>query len=304
MKVPPYLKRGDTVGIIAPSRSVDRNAVERFTLLLEKWGLNWEFGKHLFGQYHRFSGTDEERASDLNDMIYDRNIRAVFAARGGYGSVRTLQNTAVDFTGFENDPKWLVGFSDITVLHSYINKFAGTESIHAMMPLNFSKDPDPENIESLRKALFGEHLEYTFPANELNIDGEAEGEIVGGNLALICSLNGTVLFPDVKNKILFLEDVDEYLYNIDRMMMNLSLSGVFNRIKALVIGDISVKSEEDDIPFGKTAYEIIHEIADQYDIPVCFNFPAGHNSQNRALIFGRKIQLRIKEDESSLVFVP
>ena len=176
------------------------------------------------------------------------------------------------------------------------------ESIHGPMPLNFLQKPDTESLENLRKALFGETLSYTFPVHELNIDGETEGELVGGNLALITSLNGTVLFPDLKNKILFIEDTDEYLYNIDRMMMNLSLSGVFNRIKALVVGDISVKKEDDDIPFGKTAYEIIHEIVDQYDIPVCFNFPAGHIFKNQTLIFGRKIQLRVDESGSSLVF--
>jgi len=297
---PPYLNAGDCVGIIAPARSVDRQAIDNFTFHLEKWGLHWKLGEHLFGQYNRFSGTDEERGEDLQKMIDDKEIKAIFAARGGYGTVRTLQH--VDFSGFENDPKWMIGYSDITVLHSYINKFIGVESIHGPMPLNFLQKPDTESLENLRKALFGETLSYTFPAHELNIDGETEGELVGGNLTLITSLNGTVLFPDLKNKILFIEDVDEYLYNIDRMMMNLSLSGVFNRIKALVVGDISVKKEEDDIPFGKNAYEIIHEIADQYNIPVCFNFPAGHIFNNQTLIFGRKIQLRVGENESSLVF--
>ena len=182
MRTPPYLKTGDTVGIVAPARSIERIAVERFTLVLEKWGLNWKFGKHLFGQSDRFSGTDEERGEDLQEMINDPKIRAIFAARGGYGSVRTLQN--VDFSRFEEDPKWLIGYSDITVLHSYINKFTGVESIHGMMPLNFKNTPDTENIESLRKALFGENLSYTFDCHELNIDGEAKGELVGGNLAL------------------------------------------------------------------------------------------------------------------------
>ncbi|MGC9343004.1 MAG: S66 peptidase family protein, partial [Bacteroidales bacterium] len=164
-------------------------------------------------------------------------VRAIFCARGGYGSIRTLQN--VDFSSFEKDPKWLVGYSDITVFHSYINKFLGVETIHGLMPFNFSKETDEESVESLRKALFGEGLIYDFPGHELNIEGEAEGVLVGGNLSLLCSLNGTILFPDMKNKILFIEEVDEYLYNIDRMMMNLSLSGTFNRVKALVVGDFS-----------------------------------------------------------------
>lgn len=302
MITPPYLKSGDIVGIFAPARSIDQNSIDNFTNQLRKWGLRWKFGENLLGQYNRFSGSDEERSDDLQTMINDPEIRAIFAARGGYGSIRTLQN--VDFSNFEKDPKWLIGYSDITVLHSYINKFTGTESLHGPMPLNFGESTDKESVESLRKALFGEALSYNFGGHELNIEGEAEGEIVGGNLALISSLNGTVLFPDLRNKVLFIEDVDEYLYNIDRMMMNFSLSGVFNRIKALVVGDIGIKEEEDDIPFGKTAYEIIHEITDQYNIPVCFNFPAGHIFKNMTLIFGRKIQLRVGENKSSLVFNP
>lgn len=302
MITPPYLKAGDCVGIVAPARSVDRKNVDKFTKVLEGWGLKVVHGKNLFGHYNRYSGYDEERGQDLQNMIDDQSVRAVFAARGGYGSVRTLQN--VDFSGFEKDPKWMIGFSDITVLHSYINKFIGVESIHGPMSVSLNYDNTDESFESLRKALFGEPLSYNYPAHELNIDGEAEGEIVGGNLALICSLNGTVLFPDLKNKILFIEDVDEYLYNIDRMLMNLSLSGVFNRIKALVIGNFSVKKEENDIPFGKTAYEIIFEMADQYNIPVSFNFPAGHISDNMTLIFGRKVYLRVEEGKSSLVFNP
>lgn len=302
MITPPYLKAGDCVGIIAPARSVDRKNIEEFTSLLKIWGLKVVYGNHLFEKYNRYSGYDEQRGKDLQDMIDDENIRAVFAARGGYGSVRTLQN--VDFSGFENDPKWMIGFSDITVLHSYVNKFIGVESIHGPMSVSLNYENTKDSFESLRKALFGEQLSYTYPTHELNIDGEAEGEILGGNLSMICSLNGTVLFPDLKNRILFIEDVDEYLYNIDRMMMNLSLSGVFNRIKALVIGNFSVKNEEDDIPFGKTAYEIIFEIADQYNIPVSFNFPAGHISDNRTLIFGRKVHLRVEEGKSTLVFNP
>lgn len=297
---PSYLKSGDTVGIVAPARSIDKESIENFTRQLQKWGLKWKFSKNLFGQNNRFSGNDEERAEDLQTMLNDPEIRAIFAARGGYGSIRTLQN--VDFSNFEKDPKWLIGYSDITVLHSYINKFTGTESIHGAMPVNFKEIPDDESIESLRKALFGEVLNYEFESHDLNIEGEVEGEIVGGNLSLICSLNGTVLFPDMRNKVLFIEDVDEYLYNVDRMMMNLSLSGVFNKIKALVVGDINIKSEEDDTPFGKNAYEIINEIVDQYNIPLCFNFPAGHIFKNKTLIFGRKIQLRVGEDKSSLVF--
>lgn len=299
MITPPGLKKGDTIGIVAPARKVNKQEIEGFLQQIESWGLKWKLGEHLLGEHYIFSGTDEERASDLQTMIDDDSIRAIFCARGGYGSVRTLQN--VDFSAFEKDPKWFVGYSDITVFHSYINKFVGVESLHSLMPFNFVNETDRESVETLRKALFGEDLKYEFPGHELNIEGNAEGILVGGNLSLLCSLNGTILFPDMKNKILFLEEVDEYLYNIDRMIMNLSLSGTFNRVKALVVGDFSrVKDNEE--PFGKNSSEIISEITDHYNIPVCFNLPAGHELENKTLIFGRKIQLRVEEDHSSLIF--
>jgi muramoyltetrapeptide carboxypeptidase len=301
MITPPTLKKGDTVGIVAPARKVSKQEIEGFLEVLDSWGLKWKLGDNLFQQHFIFSGTDEERAADFQNMIDDSEVRAIFCARGGYGSVRTLQN--VDFSSFEKDPKWVLGYSDITVFHSYINKFVGVETIHGLMPFNFSNETDVESTESLRKALFGEELGYEFPGHELNIEGEAEGLLVGGNLSLLCSLNGTILFPDMKNKILFIEEVDEYLYNIDRMMMNLSLSGTFNRVKAVVVGDFSqVKDNED--PFGKNSFEIISEITDHYNIPVCFNLPSGHELVNKTLIFGRKIQLRVGESHSSLMFNP
>ncbi|MBE0654695.1 MAG: LD-carboxypeptidase [Bacteroidales bacterium] len=301
MITPPYLEKGDTVGIIAPARKITKAEIEGFLQILRLWDLKWKTGEHLFGEHFVFSGSDEERASDLQAMIDDKDVKAIFCARGGYGSVRTLQQA--DFSSFEKNPKWLVGFSDITVLHSYINKFTGVETIHGMMPFHFKPDSDAESIESLRKALFGDPLSYEFPSHELNIEGSVEGELVGGNLSLLCSLNGTILFPDLKNKILFIEEVDEYLYNIDRMMMNLSLGGAFNRARALVVGSFTGIKDNDE-PFGRNEYEIISEISDHYNIPVCFNFPAGHGFRNNALIFGRKMQLRVEENKTSLKFYP
>lgn len=298
---PPYLKAGDTVGIVAPARKIDQSEIENFLKLLKEWGLKWRLGKNLLGKHFIFSGTDEERAADMQAMIGNEEIRAIFCARGGYGSVRTLQH--VDFSSFERDPKWLIGYSDITVFHSYINKFTGVESLHGLMPFSLRKNADKESVRSLRSALFGENINYHLPPHELNIEGEAEGVLIGGNLSILNSLNGTILFPDLKNKILFIEEVDEYLYNIDRMMMNLSLSGVLNRIKALLVGNFTgIKDNED--PFGKNEYEIIHEISDHYNIPVCFNMPSGHDYRNKTLIFGRKLQLKVEENHSSLIFQP
>ncbi len=301
MITPEYLKPGDTVGIIAPAKKTGEAGISSFISQCEAWGLRCRTGKHLFGSYHQFSGTDEERAADLQEMIDDDSIRAIICARGGYGSLRALLRT--DFTNLARKPKWVAGFSDITVLHSYINKFLGIETLHSMMPVNFEEEYDRESAESLRRALFGEKLEYRFSSHPLNALGNARGELTGGNLSMLISLNGTTFFPDMRNRILFIEDVDEYLYHIDRMILNLMQSGVFNRIRALVAGSFT-KMNDNEIPFGKNAEEIIAGIIQKYRVPVCFNFPAGHQLKNKTLILGREIRLRVNEGTSSLMFNP
>jgi muramoyltetrapeptide carboxypeptidase len=298
---PEYLKKGDTIGIIAPSRKINEEDISVFLNYVEKWGLKVKFGKHLFDSYNQFAGTDKSRAADLQEMIEDEGVKAVVCARGGYGTIRTLVQT--DFSFFEKRPKWIAGFSDITVLHAYLGKFLNCESIHSLMPINFQSDEDTMAIESFRKTLFGEELSYEFPFNHFNKEGEVSAEIVGGNLSILYSLNGTPYFPDVNNKILFIEDVDEYLYHIDRMMMNLMLSGVFNKIKGLVVGGFS-RMNDNEIPFGKTAEQIIAEIIEKYDIPVAFSFPSGHISSNKTLIFGRQAVLRVGKGKSFLNFNP
>ena len=294
---PPYLRPGDIVGLVAPARSISPVEVSTFTALVESWGYKVKKGTHLFDRQDQFAGSDEDRASDIQEMLESPEVRAIVCVRGGYGSVRTLQH--IDFSPLEKDPKWFAGFSDITVFHSYLNKFTGIESLHAPMPMTFDDESDPLNAEYLKKALSGEMLKYRWESHPLCVEGEVEGELVGGNLSVLYSLNGTVLFPDLRNKILFIEEVDEYLYHIDRMMMNFSLSGVFNRIKALVVGGFT-KVQDNPEPYGKRYYEIIHEITDHYDIPVCFDFPAGHQKKNRTLIFGRKMRLRVEEQECYL----
>ncbi len=298
---PEPLKTGDTIGIVAPARKISEPEISAFIGKCKEWGLNCRTGKHLFGSFNQFSGTDEERAADLQAMIDDPSVKAVICARGGYGSLRTLEHT--DFSNFAKSPKWFAGFSDITVFHAYINTYLGIETLHSVMPLNFGQDNDAESAESLRKALFGEPLEYTFPAHPLNSAGTAEGELAGGNLSILVSLNGTTVFPELRNKILFIEEVDEYLYHIDRMMLNLLHSGALNRIRGLVAGGLT-KMHDNEIPFGKSAEELISEITAKFRIPVCFSFPAGHQLKNKTLIFGRQTRLRVKKGSCSLIFNP
>ncbi len=301
MITPQSLKSGDTIGIVAPARKIEEKEISFFLEKCEGWGLRYRMGRHLFGSNHQFSGTDEERAADLQEMIDDDEIKAIVCARGGYGSLRTLQHT--DFSNLAKRPKWFAGFSDITVFHAYINKFLGIETLHSMMPLNFGREYDEESAETLRRALFGEKLKYTFPSHPLNVEGSAEGELAGGNLSILVSLNGTTIFPDLRKRILFIEDVDEYLYNIDRMMMNLVHSGALNRICGMVAGGFT-RMNDNEISFGKNACEIISGLTGKFDIPVCFNFPAGHQLKNKTLIFGRKMLLRVEKGSCSLEFNP
>jgi len=301
MITPPFLKPGDTVGIIAPARKISQQEIMPFTDLLESWGLHYKFGKNLFGEKDQYSGTDEERAGDFQDMLSDPGIKAIIAARGGYGSLRTLK--LCDFSKFEKNPKWIAGFSDITVFHSYLGKYLNTESLHCLMPLNYKKGDKAieESAESLRKALFGENLEYHFPSSPFNREGNIKGELSGGNLSILYSLNGTGFYPDLRGKILFIEDIDEYLYHIDRMMLNMLLSGSFNNLKGLLIGRFT-DLKDNTVPFGKNFDEIISEAVRKFKFPVAFSFPGGHQNHNLTLIFGRQMQLRVEASRSTVTF--
>ena len=297
MIIPKYLQPGDTIGIIAPARKISEKEIYPFYELISSWKLNYINGKHLFGEYNQYSGTDEERAADFQDMLENPEVRAIICARGGYGTIRILRH--IDFSGFERDRKWLAGFSDITVLHSYFNNFLGTESLHSLMPLNYKPGINDNAAESLRKALFGEKNDFSTELNKYNRYGCFTGEITGGNLSILSSLNGTNLFPDMKKKILFIEEVDEYLYHIDRMMQNFLYSGVFNKIGGLIVGAFSDLSDN-DIPFGSNHYELIYETIEKYEFPVIFDFPSGHINNNMTLIFGREMQLMVDENGGML----
>jgi muramoyltetrapeptide carboxypeptidase len=291
MKRPPSLKKGDLVAIVAPARKITPDKVGTAVSLMEDWGLKVFEGKHLFSSFHQFAGTDEERAADMQMILDDRAIRAVFIVRGGYGLVHIIDR--LDFNTFAANPKWLVGFSDTTVAHSHIHTNLAVETIHATMPVQLA-DPElsAETAETLRKALFGEPLTYTLNRLPLSREGSARGVLVGGNLSILYSMAGSRSDLDTKGKILFLEDLDEYLYHIDRMMWQLKRSGKLEALAGLIVGGLTAM-RDNDVPFGKTAEEIIADAVKEYDYPVCFGFPAGHVPDNRALILGREALLKV-----------
>lgn len=297
---PPYLKSGDKIAIVATARKVSPSEMEAAILVFKSWGLQVVTGPHLFGENNQYSGSDEERANDLQMMLDDKDIKAIICARGGYGTVRIIDR--LDFSTFEQHPKWIVGYSDITVLHSHIQTQFGIETLHAIMPINFPEKGAEIAIVSLRKALFGEILEYNFVSDPMNVGGTVSGILTGGNLSILYSLIGSPSDIQTEGKILFIEDLDEYLYHIDRMMMNLKRSGKLSGLKGLIIGGLN-KMNDNTVPFGKQADQIIAEYALDAGIPVCFNFPAGHMADNRALIMGREVQLNITKDGVSIQFL-
>lgn len=292
---PPYLKKGDKIAILATARKISKEEIEPAIVILKSWGLEVVLGKNLFKADHQYSGTDEQRAADLQLMLDDTSIKAIISARGGYGTIRIIDK--INFSKFKKHPKWIIGYSDITVLHSHMHTI-GIDTIHATMPINFTKNK--EATETLCKALFGEKISYEIKAHPLNRKGEANAELVGGNLSLLYALTGSVSDIDTKGKILFIEDLDEYLYHIDRMMINLKRSGKLKHLKGLIVGGMT-DMKDNAIPFGKTAEEIILDAVKEYKYPVCFNFPAGHVDRNLALVLGRKVDLRVGKN-CSLTF--
>lgn len=286
---PAYLKKGDKIGIVASARKVSEAEMEPGISLLKHWGLEVVLGESLYKADHQFGGTDPERAKDVQQMLDDVSIKAIIGARGGYGNLRIIDR--LNFDGFIKSPKWLIGFSDITVLHSHIHQFQ-IETLHAKMLLNFTKNE--ASSEALRKALFGELKKYEHAPHPLNRQGTAEAELVGGNLSLLYALTGSVSDIHTEGKILFLEDLDEYLYHIDRMMLNLKRSGKLSHLKGLVVGGMT-DMKDNAIPFGKNAEEIIMDAVKEFDFPVCFDFPAGHVDLNLPLYLGRKIKLDVGE---------
>ena len=290
---PSYLKKGDKIGISAPARWIDPGDLDFFLGIMEREGYRPVIGS-VFTHHHQFAGDDLERQNDLQAMMDDPDIRAIFCARGGYGSVRILNQINTD--GFARHPKWLTGFSDITVLHSLLWTQLRCESLHACMPFTMKDFSDLNNpgISSLLAALKGEMPAHTAAPCALNRPGAAEGILLGGNLSVLCSLTGTPWHLDTQGAVLFLEDVDEYLYHIDRMMLNLKMAGMLSGLAGLVIGGMT-DMKENAVPFGKDANQIIREAVEEYDYPVCLNFPAGHKDPNLALVLGRKAKLHVDD---------
>jgi muramoyltetrapeptide carboxypeptidase len=296
MIAPAYLKKGDTIAIVATARKNIEDNLQPAISWLKNWGLEVVIGNTIGLDKNQLAGTDEQRAADFQTQLDNPNIKAIWCVRGGYGTVRMLD--LLDFTKFKQSPKWIVGFSDVTVLHSHLNTM-GYQSIHGIMPV--SSKATEEAKESLRKSLFGESLKYTVPCDQMNRYGKASGVLVGGNLSILYSLFGSPSAIDCTDKILFIEDLDEYLYHIDRMMMNLKRNGCLESLKGIIVGGMT-KMKDNDIPWGKNALEIIDDVTKTYKIPIIYNFPAGHLADNHALILGRKISLEANDLESTIVF--
>lgn len=301
-QIPP-LQKNDAVGILSTARNISLKEIQPAIELLNTWGLQVKIGKSIGQQYHQFAGTDEERAADFQNMLDNLEIKAIWCARGGYGTVRILD--LLDFSNLKKNPKWIIGYSDITVLHSQLN-ILGIESAHAQMAHRIDEKSETSR-ETLRKLIFGEAISYEIPYSEKNRQGTCEGELVGGNLSVLYSLLGSPSAISTDHKILFLEDLDEYLYHLDRMMQNLKRNGLFDNLNGLIIGGMSDMRDNtvefgfaDDKPFGKTVEEIILETVKEYNFPVYFGFPTGHQYENEALIFGRKISMEVSSEKTKI----
>jgi muramoyltetrapeptide carboxypeptidase len=289
--IPPYLKPGDTIGILCPAGFMPLEKAQTCIETLTDWGYKVVTGKTLGHQFNYFSGTDEERLQDLQQMLDDESIKAILCARGGYGTGRIIDR--LHFKKFKEHPKWIIGFSDITALHSHIYKHYKIASMHAPMAAAFN-DEEYKNkyVQSLHDALIGRKADYVVEGNILNQNGKASGILVGGNLSLLAHLIGTSSDVKTKNKILFIEDIGEYIYNVDRMMYQLKRSGKLEELKGLIIGRFS-EMKDTTIPFGQTTEAVIKDIVKEYDYPVCFGFPVSHDKENYALKIGVKYKLSV-----------
>lgn len=295
---PNYLEKNDTVAIVSTARKIALEEIKPAIQLLESWGLNVAVGETIGFEENQFAGNDEERTADFQKMLDNPQIKAIWCARGGYGTVRIIDK--LDFTTFKKHPKWLIGYSDITVLHNHIHNF-GIETLHATMPLNVLKNTE-QAITTLKKSIFGKSPTYEIPSSKENKPGITSGELIGGNLSVLYSLLGSTSTINTDGKILFIEDLDEYLYHIDRMLLNLKRNEYFKNLKGLIVGGMT-DMHDNTIPFGKNAKEIILDVISEFDFPVVFDFSAGHLDDNSALILGRKVSLEVNKEKSKIQFL-
>lgn len=297
---PPYLKAGDTIAIVAPSGILKNRTkeIEKAIILLKSWDLNVMVGEHIFEQAGHFAGTDSQRAEDLQKALDDPKIKAIWSARGGYGTVRVIDQ--LDYSKFKEHPKWLIGYSDITALHNDIHN-EGIETIHALMCTSLGDDLEEikESISTFKNAVFGIPLSYTLKGSKYNKPGVSSGQLVGGNLTLLHTMLGSRTSIDTDDKIIFFEEIGEYAYHIDRMLISMKRAGYFENCKGIIVGDIT-KVRKNTTPWGKPIKKLILDIFAEYDFPILFDFPAGHETDNRALILGRNVTLDVGKDESTV----
>ena len=295
---PPYLQSGDKIAIVSTARKISSEELQPFLKLIKNWDLVAVLGTTIDAEDHQYAGDDELRAKDFQNALNNPEIKASWCARGGYGTVRIIG--ALDFSEFLKTPKWIIGYSDVTVLHSHIHNL-GIETLHANMAMEMDiKTTETRN--SPFEVLFGNDYKVSYNSNHsFNKLGTVTGKLVGGNLSILYSLIGSPSHIDTDGKILFIEDLDEMLYHVDRMMQNLKRSGMLSNIKGLIVGGMN-DMNDNTIPFGKSAEETIHEIVSPYSFPVCFGFPAGHIKDNQAIILGRKVSFEVTEKEVTLSF--
>ena len=303
--IPPYLKKGDTIGICCPSGPITLEEIQPAVSKLMEWEFNVAVGNTVGMKDFIYAGPDEERIKDLQAMLDDHKIKAILFGRGGYGAVRIIDK--LDFTKFAAKPKWIIGFSDATVFHAHIHSNFGIASIHSKMCNSFPKDwsiperDQVQSIESIRKCLVNENVDYPVTVNPFNCEGKGEGVLIGGNLSILQNLAGTDSDISTKDKILFIEDAEEYLYNIDRMLWNLKRTGKLSGLKGLIVGGFThIRPDDPGEEFGKTIYQIVLEKVREYNYPVCFDFPVGHQKSNYALKCGVKYSLVV--DKTEVIF--
>lgn len=299
---PDYLKAGDSIAIVAPAGILNgkKEAIDQAKVLAESWGLKVLLGDYLYKDNNHFAGTDEQRAEDFQKALNNPNIKAIWCARGGYGSVRILDK--LDFSKLKENPKWIIGYSDITAFHNHIHNM-GIETIHGMMGASMIFDPKEteKSKATLKSSLFGEEMVYDIPSSRYNVVGVAEGQLVGGNLTILLTMLGGDSQLNTDGKILFIEEIGEYKYHIDRMLQSLKRAGYFTNLKGLIVGDMT-NIKKNTTVWGTSIEQLILDATSEFDFPILFGFPAGHEPDNRAMIMGRKVNIEVTDNLSKVRF--